>query len=311
MENNIFIQYWTKSSMRNFNVILGVAAVVSQIIGQISNNPKMFILGDIVAIFCIFHYFIHGYFHRQQKFVTDNQKNYSLPQKKINKIGSSFLCGFMMFICMGMTISKEIYNGSLFNKIKTMFIYLISSLLKMIFNTDGLGKDDLIVQNNNNLLGVMNQFSPKNQSPWENLMNYIQTILIIIGVIFLFVLCIMIIINNIKKLFYKNKFSISKNNGKNITDKEQKIAEEIPKKEKILDFSPTAKIRRIYKHSINKKCKRGHKPAKCFTPSEIEEYVSLPKEEAYKELHYMYEKARYSKFGCDEEDGKKAKALKL
>ncbi|MGN0405531.1 MAG: DUF4129 domain-containing protein [Bariatricus sp.] len=311
MENNVLLRFWVNSSMRNFHVTMGVLAVAVHMVGKLSKTPELFALADMVALFAIIHFFIHSYFHRQQKFLSDNQRVYSLPKKKIARTGSLFLIGFLVAVSVGMAVVKEIYSGTLLDKLKAMFFYLLGTLLGSVFDSDGLGRDELMLQDNTDLLGVMNQFSQKSDSPWDNLINSIQTILIVVGVIFLVVLCIMMIVNYVRRLIGGAKFDVKGQRGLDVNDREESLRGKNAKHEKILDFSPNAKARRIYRRSINRQRKRGQVVPEWMTPSEIENMVSLCGEEKHRELHQIYEKARYSETGCTEEDAQRAKALKV
>lgn len=68
MENNFFFQFWVSRSLRDFHVVLSVVAVCSQVIGAVSGNQNISSFGDIIALFTILHFFLHGYFYRQQNF---------------------------------------------------------------------------------------------------------------------------------------------------------------------------------------------------------------------------------------------------
>lgn len=311
MENNFIYRLWIKSSMRDFHVTLGVLAVVARVVGQLSKHSELYAVADIIAIFAILHFFIHGYFYRQQKFLTDNQRVYSLPKKKIAKTGGVFLCGFVVAVSVGMAVVKEIYSGTLFAKLKAMLFYILGIIFEKILGTDGLGTDDLLLQDNTGLLGVMNQFSQKTESPWDNVMNMIQTVLVIVGVIFLLVICVVMVVNYLRRLLGKAGFELKGDKRLDVNDREEHLREKSTKRESFLDFSPNVKARRIYRRCINRQRRRGQAVPEWMTPSEIETMVSLVGNEQHLELHRIYEKARYSENGCTEEDARRAKALKL
>ncbi len=309
MENNLFVRFWIHSSMRNFHVSLAVIAVASYVIGGISHNPSLTVVSDVVTLFGIIHYFIHGYFHRQHIFLTNNMKVYSLPKKKIARTGSFFLAFFMLMVCIGMTIVRELYQGTLIAKLKMLVLFVISKVLTALFGTDGLGREEHIVQNNFDLIGSMNNIAAKSESPWENVINAVQTMLIIIGVILMIVLIIMAIVNYVRRLIGKAGLNVKKTVGKETADREESLWASTAKREKLLDFSPTAKIRRIYRRSINRQRKKGQIVPDWMTPAEIENHVSMPAEEQYRQLHEIYEKARYSESGANDDDARRIKKL--
>ena len=312
MENNFFFQFWVNRSLRDFHVVLSVIALGSQVIGAISNNPNIASFGEGIALFTILHFFLHGYFYRQQKFLSDNMRVYSLPKKKIAKTGTFFLTLFLTCICIGMAVIREIYTGSLIGKLKALFLFLLQTIFGAAFKSDGLGKDELLVESNNDLLGVMNQFSSKADSPWERVINNIQTLLIILGVLLLVVLCIWAAITAIRRFFGNLGAGTSvRKTALNTNDQEKRIAQSTASREKIFDFSPVAKIRRAYRRCINQRRRKNQSIPQWMSPKEVEQLVSVPEETAYQQLHELYEKARYSQSGCSQEDVQAVKKLKI
>lgn len=310
MENNFFFQFWVSRSLRDFHVVLSVVAVCSQVIGSASGNQNISSFGEIIALFTILHFFLHGYFYRQQKFLSDNMRVYSLPKKKIARIGSLFLLLFLTCICIGMAIVREIYSGTLLEKVKSLFLYLFQSLLGQAFQSDGLGKGELISQENT-LLGAMNQISAKPDSAWDNLINQVQTILILLGILLLIVLCIFAVVSFVRRIAAKAHLQIKQVVRKDTVEQEKQLRRTASSKEKLLDFSPVAKIRRAYRRCINQRRRKNQSIPQWMSPKEVEQLVSVPEEMAYQQLHELYEKARYSQFGCSQEDVQTVKKLKI
>ena len=65
------------------------------------------------------------------------------------------------------------------------------------------------------------------------------------------------------------------------------------------------KIRRRYKKTIRNATKG--EPNAYATPTELEVIADLSDSRQVQTLHHLYEKARYSKDGCTEEDMKRLK----
>lgn len=311
MENNKILRLWVSSSMRDFHVFLAVAAVATWLIGNLSKNPNMHILSDCLTWFTILHYFLHGYFYRQQKFLSNNQKNYSLPKKKIARCGGIFLCGFLICVCIGMAVVREIYTGTFLAKLKAIVYYVLAKVFGIMIENGGLENDGLHVNHNVSILDELALVSQKADSPWERLVDHVQSVLIMIGIVVILMLLILVIVNYIRRIFEKKKLDVENHSGKNIEDREVSLWGSAKTREKFLDFSPAAKTRRIYRKCINRHRKGGRMIQEWMSPSEIERLVAIPKEENYQELHEIYEKARYSEFGCTEEEAKRAKNLKI
>ena len=309
MENNFFVRFWVTRSMRDFHVTLAVIAVVAKVIGAISHNAALPVIGDVVALFGIIHYFFHGYFHRQQQFLINNMRTYSLPKKKIARIGSGFLGGFMLLVCIGMAVVRELYTGTLLAKLKIFFSYIMKTILDALFGTDGLGTDDHIIQNNYDLIGAMNSIAAKEETPWENFINAVQTVLIIIGVIMLVVLIVMFAVNAVRNVLSKAGITVKKNVGKETSDREESLRGTAVRRDKLLDFSANAKIRRIYRKVINRQRRKGQTVPEWMTPAEIESHVAIPENQQARQLHEIYEKARYSESGASDEEARQVGKL--
>lgn len=311
MENNRLFRFWVNSSMRDFHVVLGVASVMSWVIGNISQNPKMHVLSDVLTLFAIAHFFIHRYFYRQQKFLSDNQRMYSLPKKKIRKTGGLFLGSFMIFVGVGIAVVREIYTGTLMAKAQALWMYILGMLFGALVKTGGIGSDELTLKEAEEILGIGGVTQTNNESFWESIINSIQTILIIVGVIFMASLLISMLVNYIRHQMNAKRGIQKDKIAKDVSDREESLRGRTTRRESIFDFSPTAKTRRLYKKTIQRLKRRGQIVPENLTPSEIEKMVAMPAETPYQELHVIYEKARYSENGCSEEEAKHAKALKV
>ena len=311
MENNRLFRFWVNSSMRDLHVVLGVAAVASWVIGNISHNPKMHVLADVLTLFAIAHFFIHGYFYRQQKFLSDNQRMYSLPKKKIRKTGGLFLGSFMIFVGVGIAVVREIYTGTLMTKAQALWMYILGMLFGALVKTGGIGSDELTLKEAEEILGIGGVTQTNDESFWESIINSIQTILIIVGVIFMASLLISMLVNYIRHQLNAKRGNQKDKIAKDVSDREESLRGRNIRRESIFDFSPTAKTRRLYKKTIQRLKRRGQIVPENLTPSEIEKMVAMPIETPYQELHVIYEKARYSENGCSEEEAKYAKALKV
>lgn len=309
MENNILIRFWVSRPMRDFHVTLGVVAVAAHVIGNLSKNPALPVLGDVLALFGILHYFFHGYFYRQQQFLINNMKTYSLPKKKIARTGGAYLGSFLLMVCMGMALAREIYTGTLLAKLKVLVLYVVNIILSALLGTDGLGREDHITQNNYDLIGAMGGVAQQSDSAWENLINTIQTVLIIIGLVLMVVLIIVFLVNAVRNLLSKAGMHVKKNTGKETFDREESLRGAAAQYDNPLDFSANARIRRIYRRKINRQRKRGQAVPEWMTPAEIESHVAIPDNLQSRQLHEIYEKARYSEAGASEEDARQIRKL--
>lgn len=311
MENNILLRYWKTHSMRDFTVFLAVAAVGALVVANLSGNESLIIVSDVLAIVDILHYFIHGYFYNQHRFLTDYLHAYSLPKKKIARCGAKYFGGFLLFLAVGMAVVREIYVGTLMAKVKAMITYVLGLIFGTLLEHDGLDNGELIVQNKFSLLDMMNQVAHKEKSAWDSVINTIQSILIVIGVVVIIVLMVGAVIGAVKRLVTGVRTEGNADRVNQTSDTEQALGKTRIKRDNPFDLSPTARIRRTYRKTINRQRRRGQAVPEWMTPAEIETMVELPKHEQYRQLHAVYEKARYSEEGCTDEDVRLAKEAKV
>lgn len=299
----------SRLAWRDVHVACAVLAVGLYVIGKLSGHHELYIVADVIVLITIFHFFINSYFYRQRKFLIDNERAYSLPKKKISKAGGLFLGGFLILLGVAMAVVKEIYDGTLLAKLQAMVAYLFAKMSEAIIGTGGLGRDDLQFQDYSNLIGAMDGVTQNGDSPLQDVINTIQTILVIVGIVAILVLCIVLIVNYIRRTFGAIKTGGSAKAGADVSDREERIQGSGSLRERLLDFSPNAKVRRLYRRSINRERKRGQVLPNWMTPSEIENVVFERSDDSNQVLHEIYERARYSEDGCTDDDVRRAKAL--
>lgn len=309
MANNVILRYWKTHSMRNLTVFLGVAAVATMVVSKLSGNEQMRMISDVLALVDILHFFIHGYFYNQHRFLSDYLTSYSMPQKKIARSGAAYFAGFMLFLCMGIAVVREIYTGTLVAKLKVMVNYLLGLFFGGLLGHDGIDNGELIIANKNGLLDMMNQVAHQEESAWGGVINMVQTVLIILGVAVMAGLALAALIGAVKRLISKARGMDDRECVTQTFDLEQALTKNRRKGENPLDFSPDARVRRIYRKVINRQRRKGQSVPVWMTPAEIENMVQLPEQESYRQLHAVYEKARYSEAGCTDEDVSRAKAV--
>lgn len=312
MENKSFFlfRYWSTHPLLDFHVGLAVIAVALSLISKVAEEPSYGMISDILAIFLILHYFIHGFYYRQHRFISDNQRVYSMPRKKIARISAILLAGFMFFICVGMALAKELYTGTLYEKVKALIMYILGMIFGALLDNDGLGRDDPAFADHKNVLGVMNGVTGHKEGIWDTILNSIQSVLIVVGLLALVILCVSLLINYVKNRISGFTLKGRKEIALDVSDREEGIFNRRNKRKKLLDFSPEARIRSLYRRSIKQHKGQNRMISPWMTPAEIETIAQLPSQPYYKTLHELYEKARYSQDGCTAEDVNQVKAQK-
>lgn len=311
MENNVLLRYWKTHSMRDLTVFLAVAAVAALVIANLSGNESLRVISDVLGLVDVLHYFIHGYFYHQHRFLTDYLHTYSLPRKKIARCGAGYFGVFMLLLVVGIAVVRELYVGTLVAKLQALFTYVLGSVFGFLLGHDGLDNGPLILQNKTSLLDMMNQVAHKEASAWDGIINAIQSVLIVVGVTVIIVLAVGAAIGAVKRMITGVRTEGSSDRVSQTSDTEQALGRTRIKRDNPFDQSPTARIRRTYRKTINRQRRRGQAVPDWMTPAEIESMVELPRQEQYRQLHTVYEKARYSQEGCTDEDVRLAKAVKV
>lgn len=310
MEFNKLFSFWKTHSMRTLNLVFLLLAIFAAVVSKLSNNPNLLVASNLLVLIAILHFFLHGYFFNQHRFLHNYTLKYSLPKKKIRRIGGMYFSGFLIFVCVGMAVMREIYSGTLLAKIRAMFLYILKQLFGAIFQSDGLGKDELIIQQNYSLLGVMTDVAKKEDSAFEGLIDTLQSLLIIMGITVIVIVIIAAVVTTVRRLIQGVRVDNEGARAEQTFDTEVLLKESPMDQGKPFDFSPAARIRRTYRKAINRHRGRRKTILTWMTPEEVERHAGLPEDAAHKQLHILYEKARYSETGCTVEDLQLLKAMK-
>ena len=310
MGNNLLIQYWVKSSLRNFHVCATVVSIAMYVISNLAKSYELKVVSEVLLSIIVVHFLVHKYFYNQHRFITDNMKIYSIPQKKVNKIGIKYVGLFVIFSGALVVGCIKIFNDKFLFYIKTWLMYLLNRIFSGILETDGLGWEEVYSMNQVTLIEGLDKIQAREESVMDKVINYVQLFIIIVGIIALIIVCIRLIAAAIRSININGKMNLV---GDKVTiisdDKETNINDNGNKKGKLFDFSPSQTIRRFYKNTIKSKCKKKRLIFSWMTPAEIHDKLAM-NEEQYGGMRKLYEKARYSKNGCVKDDVKAMKGYK-
>lgn len=144
---------------------------------------------------------------------------------------------------------------------------------------------------------------------WVRDFQKIMWVICTIAVIIMAIAGVVIFIKNSAKAFSQRSQTNDEVEFLDTTRGDIKSATRIFAKGEENIFSPAKQIRNRYKKLIKKKAKGQSLLA--LTPSQLEEAAGLEESEIRRELHSIYEKARYSKAAADSEDLKRLRQLKI
>lgn len=306
--NSFMTRFWVARPLRTFHVILAIAAVAMEVISRISGMTWLSPAAELVLLFGILHFFLHTSFRRRYTFFLDNQRTYSLPEKKIGRISWGYLALFMLFLCVGMAVAREVYDGTLLEKLRLVILYLLQAVLGALFSSNGLGEDELLISNNQGLMEALGEVEPRGQQPWEALAGQIQTVLVLLGLALLAALAAAAVVRLAARALSQARGGGEGIHLRETQDKESRMARKRREGDRITDRSPTGRVRRCYRRYVNRSRQRGQAIPAWMTPAEIQQALAAPGENG-SALRELYEKARYSQYGCTEEEARQAKIL--
>lgn len=306
--NSFMIRFWVARPLRTFHVILAIAAVAMEVVSRISGMTWLSPAAELVLLFGILHFFLHTSFRRRYTFFLDNQRTYSLPAKKIGRISWGYLTLFMLFLCVGMAVAREVYDGTLLEKLRLVILYLLQAVLGALFASNGLGEDELLISNSQGLLDALGEVAPKEQQPWEALASQVQTVLVLLGLALLAVLAVAAVVRLAARALSQVRSGGEDMRLRETRDKESRMTRKQRDRDRITDRSPAGRVRRCYRRYVDRNRRRGQAIPAWMTPAEIQNALAAPGENG-SALQELYEKARYSRYGCTEEEARQAKIL--
>lgn len=285
-----------KVSFIDLHVIIFILNIVLYYFLKSKENP----LSTIVILLIMIHIFLCVYIY-----IMKNQKifllNYSsvakFPKERIRKKNKKYLTIFLGFAAMTWAILSLILNEKVLGKIKHLIRQILHNFFSLFFENAGMKADKTIPQYNKQLVNMTNNDLFKDQS----YLIYLQIFLIIIG--------IFLIIKVLRVSF----------GDANLTNKDSKSGDVIIKESNDIYSKASGKssnklgffarntdekIRKRYIKLVKKSNRKNKKIRQSLTPSEIEQLVGLDKIDDIETINYIYQKARYSKEECTDEDYK-------
>ena len=295
--------------MKNVTVPLAVAAAAAAFLARISGDGKFALISEILGIAAVFHFLLHAYFYRRHRFLSDSQSVYSMPKKKIKSIGSRYLIVYLILTAAGMAAVRELYQGTLLAKIKYFFLYILAKVFGFVFENGGIGGTETITGDRYGLMETLGQFGEGSSSGWQRFVGTLQSILVIGGIFLVAFLLIALLIANLRRKIQEMSGRGGSAEIRDTNDRSARLRR-ANKGPGIFDPSANARVRRLYKKTVLRKKARSQVLLDCWTPTEIERSVRLEEAspDGSRRLHHIYEKARYSRNGCVEDEVEQAKA---
>lgn len=300
MDGRRLFHFWMTHSMKYVTVPLGVATVVGEFLSNVSSDPTFGRIGLVIGVIGLFHFLIHTYFYRRHRFLSNAAMVSTMPKKRIKSVGMRYMALYLLLTAVVLVLVFSAYQGTLLALMRGVLLLVFGTLLRGLVSTSGLGGSDTVVGNAAGADRAAGSLAGAQEGAWGQGVSALQTVLVVVGLVVIVVLIALLIVAKIRQKVYE---AASAADGVTIYDTNDKSEQSKVKGSwrDALDFSDTMRVRRMYKKLILQKKPRAVALASCFTPKELEAAVHIDPELG-KSVHELYEKARYSKEGCSEED---------
>ena len=314
-------------------ILIGVIIIAIRIVGRVRDSgtildsPHM----AVVALFAVFfiiaaavenrfvstlnYYLAFAYlimiliytnFLNLEGYLTVNKDVQNIPVKKIGRTNNLMLLGYLGLTVTIMILMPIFGLDRAVAKLGQGILALIRFLASLRKGGEEVVDATLPEEGGGgDMGGQMPNFGETNETPlWLEALYHALTVVLIVVVAILVIAIIAVAVYRLVKAFYK---PIRENSDEqefiNPEDDNREFAEPqggfFRRIREIVDPTPTASVRRIYRKRIKKQKKDF---SEAMTPQEIESAVGLPEGTPRQILHEVYEKARYSANGCTEQD---------
>lgn len=251
-------------------------------------------LCDMAYTSAIVYYFlslVYAYFDTAGGYLSLNKRTKGIPKRRLYGISAAMLFAFCCFSFIGMLPSMLLAGQRKYYNIRTMFDGVVMEPYEFEFDRGYQGA----AQGGMDMMELLNDGQPpKEPSKLIMAVFWLLAAACIAGLIYG-------VIQFIRQIFKDFRDSLDENG-----DKIEELEDERPlyKEENVRLGSRSGyeseaqRIRRKYKKTIRRY--RKDKPAPHESPAEMEELAGLKEDADMRELHKLYESARYGKSGKGE-----------
>ena len=308
--------YYLGHTLIDLHVFFVAASFVLWLVSKFTRNNIYSKAGYILLFVTVLSFIIHRNLRGLSLYMKSASGVTYLPAKRIRGMNRLFVLFYLLLSATVMIILPGSFLKSILVKLKELFKAVISRILRLIFGGSS-GNDSGITAthdvNYNPADGVAGV------PDWlRNLLSVFQDIMKIVAIAFILYLIYVAVSALYRYLTQREPRSEVDDYTYIETDGIRTVLRRNDRRDKSTETASGAslKVRKLYKsvvqHSIRKQSgnSRLYRKRKkvlpsllsVLTPSEIETFADIPSGEQYDELHYLYEKARYSKNGVTDSE---------
>ena len=276
------------------------------IIGAVSGNRFVSTLNYYLAFAYMIMILIYMNFLNLEGYLAVNKDVQNIPVKRIGRTNNLMLLGYLGITVTVMILMPIFGLDKAIAGIGRGILWLIRFLASLKKGGDEPA-DPIVPEeevSGDGGGGGMPNMGDAEKSMWVEALYHALTVTLIVIIVILVIALIIYAVYRLVKAFYR---PIRENSDEqefiDPEDDDREYAEPqggfFRRVREIIDPTPTAAVRRIYRKRIKKQKKEF---SEALTPQEIEAAVGLPEGSGRQILHETYEKARYSSNGCTDQD---------
>ena len=290
---------WICCRLDNFHFVMAVLLGLLYVAGWITETARLKTVSCVGGFFFLLLFFLHKNLHAHYQFLTLHRKIDRIPVGQMKRVNAMFIGVFLGVMAIMMAVVPYFHP----ERLLMPFARLLMLLLGWIAGWFQAGQEELpSVSQERFEWGGMPDVGEYESSWLTVLLNYLEQI---IGYAILLVLAwyaIHALLRLLQKILQPREFD----DDEKVFLQPQFFSHEIKKegqhREKKLwkDFSYSGRVRKYYKKRVQTRGRKKPKIPVSASPTEIEQIAGLSTEKEF--LHVAYEKARYSREGCQKED---------
>ena len=285
--------------MKGFHTAMALISGIFYITVSILGRADYIRTGKVIFFLGIISYLVHMNRHNFYRYINQSEKVSNLPVEEIRIKNNLFLFGFLVIAAAAIFLFLLLPTEALTEMIKSVFSYIAGIFTWLVSGLFNSGEESKV--EDFDFAGEAQKDFGAAQSPvWAVILDIIIKIFAFILIAALSVWLIYIIYKKLSQSFKRKRkytevreFILPEMLRERTKDKETKKEPGL-----LFDMSPNGRMRKLYVRRIKKAGKRMKIPGS-YTPEEIEDFAGLAKDEERTGLHECYEKARYSKEGCN------------
>ncbi|MDO4295387.1 MAG: hypothetical protein Q4D90_04400 [bacterium] len=296
MIGNKWRKRWMSCKLEALHFFEAVGISLLYVAALVLENEKLERVALLLGFFFVLLFLLHKNLHAQYRFLKLHRSFDHLPVKQMRRVNAVFISGFLVVTSVLMGLLPFFRLGSLLRPLRQGILYLLRWLLQGL----EAGESETVAAQSP--MGAFGGFPPleEYEASWLSLL--LEGLLEIIGYALLLLVLVYLLYalyRSLCRLFQAREFDDDEKVflAPTFFGESIKASNKQEKKKLWRDFSYSGRVRRHYKRMVQKRRGKKQSIPPAAAPREIEQLLQFGGEKEL--LHLLYEKARYSREGCE------------